>query len=449
MTIDKYKIAEYLKSYAIVYNYVIRNINTSFFDAYMKGVDIGYIKLKKEEFYDMVHIVALYLQIRKYSYMKDFYISSFNGKESNENYFEHIFINKDDSKNFTNKDIITNIRNAFCHNNNIYEIVYDENGYNIIINMNDGKSSKVKGRIPFEVKVSYKDLIDLEGLLITKSSLYNECSFISETESKELLKNIRSLKFINNIYKPLNASEINYLNSIKMDSKYKLLEIREKLKKRFTSKEDTKNSKRYSYEQQNTIYNNCLDWKNRTGFIEPYEVIGYEGIKALPSGYLKKEPMDVLLFIVTQMKYDLPLLKNISEYLKDLMTNREDSPFKISFFNINENDEINKRVYTYHLLDVQYQSDLLLSLYFGHMLDSVIDDDKIVINGKEYDKRRLRNSFVHGRWYINSKGKYELFDCDRKIRNEFDFDFHRSIRTNDLIDAFEPYLESHRADMQL
>ena len=47
-----------------------------------------------------------------------------------------------------------------------------------------------------------------------------------------------------------------------------------------------------------------VEWLiNRINKIAPtYEVIGYEGIKALPSGYLKKEPMDVLLFIVTQIQ---------------------------------------------------------------------------------------------------------------------------------------------------
>ena len=65
-------------------------------------------------------------------------------------------------------------------------------------------------------------------------------------------------------------------------------------------------------------------------------------------------------------------------------------------------------------------------------------DEEIVINNKSYSRERIRNSFVHGRWYISSL-KWELFDG---LKNEFDFDWHKSIDMEKLKLYLEEFLNS-------
>jgi hypothetical protein len=76
-------------------------------------------------------------------------------------------------------------------------------------------------------------------------------------------------------------------------------------------------------------------------------------------------------------------------------------------------------------------------LYASYMFDSVILDNKITVDGKEYSKDRIRNAFVHMRNYF-STDKMHLFDLTGKRKDKI---------INELNQ--EPIISISKQDMKL
>jgi hypothetical protein len=122
--------------------------------------------------------------------------------------------------------------------------------------------------------------------------------------------------------------------------------------------------------------------------------------------------------------------------LDGLCYHKKDSPFarskyllKTDLKNYNERTKI-------AIMDDKNEIHMTLSLLIGHILDSIISADEIVIDNKPIKRSKLRNSFVHGRWYV-SENCWELFDGNK---NEFDYDWHKSINIIKLKDCVIEHL---------
>jgi len=73
-----------------------------------------------------------------------------------------------------------------------------------------------------------------------------------------------------------------------------------------------------------------------------------------------------------------------------------------------------------------------MAIYLGYIVDTLIDDEEIEIEGCNYSREKLRDSFVHGRWFTTGDGTIEFYDGMGKNKNYCTFDWHESININDL-----------------
>lgn len=124
--------------------------------------------------------------------------------------------------------------------------------------------------------------------------------------------------------------------------------------------------------------------------------------------------------------------------LYDRKRKNEFNRFKHFFM---DRDNLMERI-KYGAVDSDNDNNLALSLFIGYMLENVIEDEKVIIENKEYPRYRLRNGFVHGRWYVSEK-KWELFDWKK---DEFNIDWHKSINIDSMRDAMIDYLDSYIKD---
>ena len=81
-------------------------------------------------------------------------------------------------------------------------------------------------------------------------------------------------------------------------------------------------------------------------------------------------------------------------------------------------------------------------MYYGYMIDTVIQDEYIEIKGITYNREKLRNSIVHGRYIISKDSILHFYDRNNGYGKDHDFNEHYTISFKDLSSYIErKYIE--------
>lgn len=443
MIISKEEIALYLLAYSntLITSSVEKDM--TFTEAFYKSYKDGLIPLKltKQTYIDMITIYCYYCNIKILTFFKDYFYKGLDEKKL----YYHLLnnsneLNKNCLDNFTKKDIILYIRNALSHNdkeNPLYWFERDEkNQIKIHIFLKQTKASlgKNKGKtIPFELIIDLATLFEITQEMAFNSKNYHffgitfgrksieankRCS--SKNPSNTIRNSINGAYYYRNFYKQLNEEETNKIDSVLPNEEY-MDKVKEILKPKLL----TTKTKKLSQIQKNTLYQNLLECitNKKDISIDIDALIEYECGKVIPLGIAKVESIFISMLRALSFADGSSYNEGTKNLLDGICYGKKESPLylppnilKADIKNYNERIKL-------AITDNINEIHTTLSLYIGYILDSIITSDEIVIDNKIINRSKLRNSFIHGRWYV-SENNWELFDGNK---NEFDYDWHKSI----------------------
>lgn len=134
--LSKYEIATYLKSYMELMISSFNNRNTSFVALFCQNMENNEMaRYVSSNYYQNMNLIYDFFLLSSYygilndvqqSYLEEAKIEQIDC-------FKDIFINNEDSKRFSKKQIIKYIRNAICHNDKIDKELYKLYKYNVSI----------------------------------------------------------------------------------------------------------------------------------------------------------------------------------------------------------------------------------------------------------------------------------------------------------------------------
>lgn len=456
MIIPKEEIALYLLAYSntLITSSIEKDI--TFTEAFYKSYKDGLIPLKLTEhtYIDMITIYCYYCNIKILSYFKDYFYKGLDEKKL----YYHLLdnsneLNKNCLDNFTKKDIILYIRNALSHNdkeNPLYWFERNEKNQiriHILLKQTKASLGQNKGKItPFELIIDLATLLEITqemafnsknyhffGITFGSKSVQANKKCTSKNPTNTIRNSVNGAYYYRNFYKQLNEEETNKIDSILPTEEYM-----EKVKEILKPKLVITKTKKLSQIQKNALYQNLLEStnNNKGKLFDIDALIEYECGKVIPLGIAKIESIFLSMLRALSFADGSSYNEGTKNLLDGICNGKKESPLYIPP-NIlkadikNYNERIKLAIYD-NINEIQ----TTLSLYIGYILDSIITSDEIVIDNKIINRSKLRNSFIHGRWYV-SENNWELFDGNK---NEFDYDWHKSIDILKLKDTVLKYL---------
>ena len=467
ISIEKSEIAKYLRDYAIMAE-LIRNNPTrkvgDVFKYYMLGE--GRIDEYNDNYFiKMVRVYGIITELKMFSYREDLSIDYLNENELDfDDIKEKIFINSKDARSFSKKQIIKYVRNAFNHSDS------DKRLYNISFNGRyveiDLKNTKPK---PFHVKLNFNQLNKINDSIERKSHnmLMSLIDFDDVNFEKIFSKSeIEKLKFVHFYFpKKIDEQIINKLKEFDFSKCKTSHQIIKEVEKIFMSFGFTEYSIEYfpfKEEQIDKSYTLLSNLANKdisnSNFDILKSVITTALEEVIPLGMYHMEQLNFEQRFDAWFMSDPNISYNeILEKLKNVMYGNQYQPINTpseeynnfdkerfesltTFFKTKNGDiSINgTALYSNYNTRVQYP----IVLYIGFMFDSIITDEFLNIDGKEYETMHLRNSFVHGRWFFGENENIELYDCSNGNNNDYKFDWHASINIRKLLTAVESIQQS-------
>ncbi len=435
----KEEIVTYLRDYSHLLIHTTSNPKLEPFDLFrrMLFLENRVQYSSKDHYHEMIKIFQILLESKFFTILYDNYFSFLS--EENISKFEipdEIFVNRNDSKRFSKKQIIRYIRNAFNHN--------DEHELLKFIRVNENNHDIVKMEIilnnvepiPFHVCISdeqfrsiYYSIKKANSLLIVALKSLETVNMQSPDFYKELDK-VYFRKFYSisklspeqreNIIKAANDDKKTSDEKAKIYSKNGLsfkdfyLSIEQKVK----VEQDLNYWKKVGMSYENIIYHVINTVMPLSCFKEHTFLMN-----ALLSDYLLIAEKPYSSFVnASKMAY---VLKKSQEYKnllnlleKDYDTDAIPQEMKcflpaLSFFEDKENILINA-----HDIDNVYT--FASAIYYGYLFDTLINDKYISISdSKKVDREHIRNSFVHLRWFTGLNNCFKLYDWKNGTKFEF------------------------------
>lgn len=369
---------------------------------------------RKQDKFDF-YVYLLLVDLRTFSFLEDSFLDLLKNDELNfDSIKSKIFINPNDAKRFSNKQVIGFIRNAVAHSDSNKELFrISPNGRFVEIDL------KETNPIPFHVKLGYRDLLGIETIIQTKSQ-YRYCSYV---DSKNMqIKRIYVKEYMdpNIIFEKYKVSEDNIYS---YDGAY------EDLIKYFEDNNIPYEIKTYNLNDSQKLF--IKNWKKS---IKQY--IGNDDAKP----YLDS-------FYFTALSSILPLPQ---EKLKFLIHHSDivDAMYQCPWYTFNQfKDEVIKGVSStssenlsylakamfdkygnfenvfefYYALNGYYLRNETIMQLITYYYSCCCDEETITIDGKTVEKENLRDALVHGRWFDDLDSNIVYFDTRTAKNNDYNF----------------------------
>lgn len=470
VSLEKIEIAKYLRDYAMLAEKMRYNPDVSMYSVFASNmVESGRYNDCNQLYFDkMLRVYSFYTELKFFSFYEDLQIDYIS---ENELLFDEIkssiFINPEDSKCFSKKQIIKYIRNAFNHsdgNKELYSI--SVNGKYLAINLENTKPK------PFHIKLTIQQLDKITGSLINAGQNLLLSNFKSDEtfdiDGKDLFNQLDKIKFKHYYFaKKIDREVLNKATEIMEKNIATEEELKEKLNAIESLFQNEKHTVEYFElmpEQKEKIYEAFkqirLHYKNGN-----FKKLGSDYIRHFMHYFLNKT-VPLGMYHTTQIRYEEELAM---WYVREGNLSYNDVSQKIDeiYFTYDkkiEQNDTNEYSFAEHRYDMMmdiYDDKTLkmelmlmhtdkesriiypLMMYLGFILDNLCNQDIIVIGNKEYPKEKIRNSIVHGRWFIGKNKVIQFYDCPSGNNNDYKFNWHESISSYDLKEWGENYYNNN------
>ena len=461
IAMTKYEMVRYLKDYADLQYLIMQHPDREIgilFDRLMQSK--GRFEDDTREYYDRMRRVYMnYNLMKKFSYSEDFLLNRDN--YINDNDLDEIIPENTYSTNMgsiSKKKLLQLIRNTFNHNDSsdVDRFKMSVNGKKIEIELLNG---------PVRIKFDTTKLLDVYNNMIKHRKNNLNISFDIPNDfdinSENLFEEFDKIKFIHYYFNSsLHNSTIAQFNHFNDTNNLSHNEIMQR------SAEFNNLS---SFINAPVIYDLTDDQKKKLeSYIQCYRklnpdflkgdtntVMFYFLMKIIPVPLLKNATLDNQMIFCERFMEDVnetqnSILKNVHEIL------RENNPF-------NPNDIFDQE--TYELLNIRKPVDNLRffkDLLDGEMvvgipiityIDSVIThcckEEIINIDGIDYKVEKLRNSFVHGRWYITTDNSIMMFDADPRNIQDYNLEFVGRIAMGAFKEWADTFVEQNKKNINI
>ena len=444
---SKYEIATYLRDYNRTMVYAIMNQDVPLYEVFKHHMEVDErIQYSiKDYYYEMISIYEMLLLSKFLTLLYDNYFDNLLESKINKfNISDDIFINSGDRLRFSNKQIIKLIRNALNHNDNpnhdlVRFIRVDENGK---------ESVKIEILLKHTKPIPFHVLLDINELM--------SICFEIENANSIIIASNRSTKPIF-----LNSFNVNTtLNNIflrKFFSRKKLTEEqKESILLHIEKNNETKNHEEFflknGMEYKDFDYGIAQKVKVEED-LKYWESIGEKGNdvishllrKVMPFSWTKDRvlTMNLILSNCYMRKGTVPifdLVKDVRQVVQSKSVDEKSPLFLYAkSFGIDDN-------MLYDAIDFENLVSVTNAIYYGYIFDTLVMDDEIKINDTRVVKReKIRDSFVHMRWFKGVKECFKLFDWGNGIDdeyNKFSKDFWQAnIKYADMEKCAEAYFQ--------
>ena len=463
MELDKYKILECLRVYAAILEMSIDK-DISLYEAFSRYLMNNDTSLTIDDYDVMMIVKSFYSTSMLLFYFKDTFEKGLEGVSLDE--ASHFLdtssdINKKCFENFTERDIVTYIRNALAHSkNDIYKMHIDGDNSKLKIKLNNTIASKGSNQgtnVPFEVELGIANLLMVSAFCTHRSKLINISGVDFDSEP---VKNYKTGNVLDLLKKTIYTTYYKYdlFNQMKIQDRNKVIKahIEGNVDKNFDDYHAEKakfirKTERINLDvlQKKVIYNalkekanavlslNRLKYitdkntdmanvKSITGVIME-EFFEYEALKTIPLGREKNNLHLVSLLINGSTNKNQVFSKKQKSILDSLY--KGDEVYKIMNMFV-ELDEEERNMFIQTVYDTNYLKQEALVNYYNYVFENFIDEnEQVTIGNKTYNSDRIRNSFTHGRWFPDNSGYWVMYDNKDSLKkpDHYRFDWKEAI----------------------
>lgn len=474
VSLEKREIAKYLRDYAMLAEQMRYNPTISMYTLFATNMLASgrYDDCNQLYFDKMLRVYSFYTELKIFSFHEDLQIDYINESELLfDKIKDAIFVNPEDSKYFSKKQVIKYIRNAFNHSEGEKELYsISVNGRFLAINLQNTRPR------PFNIKLDIIQLNEIRKCLIDsgRNLLMAHFQFDPSFDilAKELYSELDKIKYKHYYFnKKITTDTLNKIEeilSIKMSNEEEIYQ------KANNIDEVIKNEKSFFKlfdllpEQKEKIYES---FKLIKGLYKQgkFKALGDDYFrfcmhhmlhKTVPLGMYHTEQITYeLIFAMWYVREGNMSLDDAKEEIKKVYTtygesdkkqegDKSFSEFRYDMMQGTYNDRNEKE--RLRMIDSDTESQIIypLMMYLGFVLDNLCAQETIVIGKKEYNKEKIRNSIVHGRWFIGKDRVIQFYDCPSGNNNDYNFNWHESINAYDLKEWGENYFNNDFDDVK-
>lgn len=449
ISMTKVEMLRYLKDYADIQCALLKNPEIpigKIFGNYM--LSEGRIEKNTIEYYDrMRRVYMAYNLFKTFSIDEDFLLNRDDFLSNN----DLDGIEKECNiitapSGLTNKMILKLIRNAFNHNDskNIERFKISLNGKNYQIEFADIRTPKeiengVKEK-PVKIKFNLENLIRIDKIMESKRQnqifysydIPDDFDMFSDNLDVELDK-VRIIRYY--FTKKLSSETIKkfkQLADIKELTKEELLERSKQLHALSKTIAEPVQFELDSFQKEKVkeLINRYKNSENRIFLDEELNPTMYYFLeKVVPVPAIKKEIIDHQLIICESYMFDPDITQNeilervarVGNKVEPLETYNETDKMIHNMLG-KKTDGYLLRLFK-NLLDGEFVQVFPIITFIDAVVMHYCTDSKIKIDGKVYDKEKIRNSFAHGRWYIGDNLTLMMYDADPRNINDYKLEF--------------------------
>ena len=454
VSLTKEEITYYLDLYALTYAAAIERKDLTIKQIFENGLGHNY-----EQYIIMIRVYNFVMEMRKFSYFEDLNLEFL--KEENldlSGIQSSIFYDSADSTRFSKKQIITNIRNIINHADGVDTVCnISKNGRFMEL------YSKNSRPIPFHVRLNLEQLQTISaetmnngGNLLMSKIDYDNYD-INRTRDYENLDNIKFVHYYFN-------------NTIPKDVKDRLFEVPKSIDdsasdlfqkvENVLDLEPDVNYRKVVYpllEEQKTMIFNQLKKMPIDAALEENVNITKQVVEEVVNN-----TMPIPLARVHQIYYEeyiasvfscfygksyckmQSIIKNLCDdritqgkkiVVVDPITKEKDNDMSEALSQFRDYFRSNPVRVIYMHKNESIRQLYPLTFFLSYVASNFLKDEFIVIGPKKYESRHIRNSLVHGRWFISDRYTIELYDAPKRNDMDYTFNWHESINIFELKEA--------------
>ena len=422
------EIAKYLYDFANL-NFMILESNKqsikSLFDYYIKNQNI---EEPNEYFRTMINVYVMFLKMKTFCIIEEYNMKAKNNFVDNDNLN---LVNKrnkiiDNDINLSDKKLLQEIRNLFCHSNSeneLYKISND--GKSISFNLDDSN-----------LKMNINDIIDLTNSIAnaTQNIQFTGYNYNKVSNIKKFLKNL----VFNRYYftKKVNVDDVDAMLELSTGDKHNEF---------LAYAEGLDDCHKKNLVLTNNQCNNIIEIiksliKNKIISKEEYknkreELINILILKQLPlpiskiNNYKMDSFLVYYLYTVDGFSYE-----DIYKILTTLIYNKEPE-FSFEKYYMEEfNTDYDRLNFKISLSDINEKLIYPCMIFIEYVISNFcFNEEFITIEQTSIPYNKLRNSLVHARWVIKNN-KIKFYDALPDIGNETEYNFECEL---DFVDLYK------------
>ncbi len=456
IAMTKFEMVRYLKDYSDLQYSMMKHPNIPIFILFS-----NIMKSKNRfddntrEYYDrMLRVYMNYCFLKKFSYAEDFLLNRdnfINNEDLDEIILQNTYIT--DMSDISKKKLLQLIRNVFNHNDseNIDRFKMSVNGRFIEIELLNG---------PVKIKISFDKVIDAyNNMLKHRKNNLNLSYDIPNNfniNSENLLEELDKIKFIHYYFnEKLSKNIIDQFNQISSTKGLSNEELYQRSDEFNILSSSISKAVKFdlTIEQKKKLESYILRYKKEYSELldeDINNIMFYFLNKVIPVPLLKDLILDNQIIYCECFMQDTN--KCLNSVLNDTRTIYEgNNPFNSldSFGNeafelLSSRKKIDNLRFYKDLLDGEMIAGIPIITYIDSVVLHYCNDEIINIKGNNYNREEIRNSFVHGRWFITSDNCIMMYDANP--RNIFDYDLKLvgKINIGDFEEWADEYIEKNR-----